>query len=285
MSYNFFLKEGDSIGITAPASDFNKEHFLKGIEIIKKKGYFPVYNGALLDKSDNYLMNSDEFRKKDFESLLNNQDIKIIMSARGGYGSIRTLNVLNKKLLLKSKKLIVGFSDITAFHIFLNKNKMISVHGPMVAGLMRDEASTNHLFDILSGNKKYFIYDLIDNNNDRMEGVITGGNLAVIASLTGTEYFYNFKNKIVLLEDLNEPLYKIDRMVMQLKLSGFAPKAIVLGHFMNCGDYDDIQRIFKENFNDIPVFSKINIGHLNSTLSIPLGVKAIIENSKLYIGI
>lgn len=285
MSYNFFLKEGDSIGITAPASDFSKEDFLKGVEIIKKRGYFPVYNGALLDKSDNYLMKSDEFRKKDFESLLNNKDIKVIISARGGYGSIRTLTAMNKRLLLKSKKVIVGFSDITVFHIFLNQNKSLSIHGPMVGAFARDEASTNYLFDILSGNKKYFIYDLIGKKEKRLEGLITGGNLAVITSLVGTKYFYNFKKKIVFFEDLNEPLYKIDRMIMQLKLSGFSPKAIILGQFLDCGEYDKIEKIFRDNFFKTPIFTKINIGHMNSTLSIPLGVKAIIENSKLYIGI
>ncbi len=285
MSYNFFLNKGDSIGITAPASDFSKEDFLKGIEIIKKKGYFPVYNGALLDKSDNYLMKSDEFRKKDFESLLSNKEIKVIISARGGYGSVRTLTAMNKRLLLKSKKIIVGFSDITVFHIFLNKNKLLSIHGPMVGAFTRDEASTNYLFDILSGNKKYFIYDLKGENIKKLEGFITGGNLAVTTSLTGTKYFHNFKKKIVFLEDLNEPLYKIDRMVMQLKLSGFSPKAIILGQFLDCGEYDKIENIFKINFPEIPVFSQINIGHMSSTLSIPLGVKAIIENSKLYIGI
>jgi muramoyltetrapeptide carboxypeptidase len=285
LSYNFFLNTGDGIGITAPASDFDKDEFLKGIEIIKNKGYFPVYNGELLSKSDTYVMKDDDFRKKDFESLLNNQEIKVIIAARGGYGSIRTLDKMNKNLFVKNKKLIVGFSDVTTFHIFLNKNKIPSLHGPMVGAFARDENSTDYLFDILSGNKKYFIYNLDGEKTKKIEGIITGGNLAVIASLIGTKYFYNFKNKIVLFEDLNEPLYKIDRMVMQLKLSGFTPKAIILGQFLDCGEYDKVVDIFNNNFKYIEIFSKLDVGHLSSTLSVPLGVKSIIENNKLYIGI
>ena len=284
MNYNFFLKKGDHIGITAPASDFNKEEFLKGIKLIKDKGYFPVYNGELLEESNNYLMKDDEFRKSDFESLLTNKSIKVIIAARGGYGSIRTLVNSDNKLFLKNRKLIVGFSDITTFHIFLNKNKIPSLHGPMVAAFLRDKDSTDFLFDILSGKTRQLKYQL-SGSSDKITGSITGGNLAVITSLIGSEYFYNFKNKIVLLEDLNEPLYKIDRMVMQLKLAGFSPKAIVLGQFLDCGDYNKIEAIFKDNFKNIPVYSQIEIGHFKSTLSIPFGVKAIIDNGHLYIGL
>jgi len=284
LNYNFFLEEGDNIGITAPASDFNKEEFLKGINIIKEKGYFPVYNGQLLEKSNNYLMKSDNFRKMDFESLLNNKNIKVIIAARGGYGSIRTLVSSNNRSFLKNKKLIVGFSDITTFHIFLNKNKIPSLHGPMVSAFSRDKDSTDCLFDILSGRKKDLTYS-VQGSGNKVTGIITGGNLAVITSLIGSKYFYNFKKKIVLLEDLNEPLYKIDRMVVQLKLAGFNPMAIVLGQFFDCGNYEDIENIFKDNFKDIPIYSQIDIGHFNSTLSIPLGVKAIIDNGKLYIGL
>ncbi len=286
MGYNFFLKEGDSVGIIAPASDFNKESFLQGIDYIKNMGFFPVYNGDLLNPSisSDYLMHDDEFRKNDLESLLSNKKINVILAVRGGYGSIRTLSSLNQRLLLSNKKVIVGFSDITAFHVFLNKHKQITIHGPMLNAFMRNEKSTNHLFNLLTRKEKLLTYELDEHENPDISGILTGGNLAVIASMAGTKFYSNFKNKIVFLEDLNEPAYKIDRMLMQLKLSGFFPKAIILGQFMNCTEnIEEIYDIFDDIFYDIPIYTGLNIGHEEETLSIPFGVKVKIRKDKLLI--
>ena len=283
MNYNFFLKQGDKIGIFAPSSDFDQKEFSKGIETIKKEGLIPVYNKKLTEKSSGYLKFDDNFRKKHIEDLLLNKDIKVIIAARGGYGAIRTLNSLDRKLLIKSKKLIAGFSDITIFHVFMNKNNIPTLHSLMVAAFSRNKNATKQLFRILKGEIRELNYKLNGKNNKSIKGYITGGNLAVITSLAGTKYFTDFKDKILFLEDINEPLYKIDRMLMQLKLSNINPSAIVLGQFSNCGRYSDIISVFTKTLPSIPIFYGLNIGHINETESILLGMPVEINDFNLKI--
>jgi len=278
------LKKGDSVGIISPASPFKKESFLKGIEILKSYNLIPVYSENILNESTGYLNNNDDFRVGDFENYLSNEKINVIFCARGGYGSIRTLNQMNKDLLLNKKKLIIGFSDITVFHAYLNKNNISTLHGPMVASFHKHLPSTEKLFNILFGITKNIIFEIkaLNHFKQQISGVIVGGNFAVFNSLIGTQFLPDLKNKILFLEDINEPLYKIDRMIMQLKLTQNLPNAIILGQFLDCGDLNDIELLFLENF-DIPVYSNLNVGHFENNETLPLGVFATIDNNNLII--
>ncbi len=271
------------IGVTAPASDFNKENFLKGIQYLKDNGYSPIFDKEILKDSSNYLKGDDNYRKKSFETLLNDERVNTIIMARGGYGSIRTLNLLDKELLLKRKPLLVGFSDITTFHVFMNNNNIPSLHAPMVNAFLRDIESTEKLFKVLKGDLDINYNLLALNGTHSIEGELIGGNLAVIISLIGTDYELKLNNKILFLEDVNEPLYKIDRMLMQLILSKHKPKAIVLGQFLDCDKIEDIERLFLDIFSDIPIYSRLDVGHNNKTQTLPLGVRYKIDKNRLFL--
>lgn len=274
MNFNSFL------GISSPSSDFNKNSFNNGLDIAKKYNYRCIYDKSILENSDNYLKGNDSYRKNNLEDLLKNDKIDKIIMARGGYGAIRTINQIDKTLLLNSKKLLIGFSDITVFHAFMNNNKITSLHAPMFAALDRDEESTKNLFSLLNGNlKSYNIKNL--NKKKDLNGILVGGNLAVIASIVGTKYQLDIKDKILFLEDINEATYKIDRMIMQIILSSKKPKAIILGQFLNCGNFENIKKLFLELFSDIPIYYNLNIGHEKKTDSIFLGLKYNIINNKL----
>lgn len=280
------LKKGDSVGIISPASSFKKESFLKGVEILKSYGLIPVYNENILNETTGYLNNDDNFRVNDFENYLNDEKINVIFCARGGYGSIRTLNKLNRDLLLNKKKLIIGFSDITVFHAFLNKNNIPTLHAPMIASFHKHLPSTEKLFNILFGITKNILFEIkaLNHFKQQISGTIVGGNFAVFNSMIGTQFLPDLKNKILFIEDINEPLYKIDRMIMHLKLTQNLPNAIILGQFLDCGNLNDIEKLFVENF-DIPVYSNLNVGHFENNDSLPLGVFASIENNQLIIKI
>ena len=274
-----FNSNSKYIGITAPASDFNKKGFLEGIEYLKNRGFIPIFNKDIFKNSKNYLKGSDQYRKNSFEELLNDSRIKFIFMARGGYGSVRTLNSLDKKLLVKSKKILIGFSDITTFHIFMNNNNIATIHAPMVNAFTRDLESTEKLFSLLNGEKKEYYLEVLRAGTNNIESILVGGNLAVILSLVGTKYQLNLKDKILFVEDINEPLYKIDRMLMQLKLSSDKPKAIILGQFTDCGNIKEIETLFLNMFDNIPIYSKLDIGHFNKTDSIILGINyKIVDN-------
>ncbi len=269
------------LGISSPSSDFDKNSFLKSLDIVKKYDYECIYDKDILNESKSYLKGSDLYRKNNLERLLKNNKIDKIIMARGGYGAIRTINILDKELLLNSKKLIIGFSDITVFHAFMNNNNKISLHGPMFAALSRNSYSRDNLFSLLNGKiKSYDIKSLNKKEKKSLSGVLVGGNLAVIASIIGTNYQLDIEDKILFLEDINEPLYKLDRMLMQIILSSKKPRAIILGQFTNCANIEEIKDLFSRLF-DIPIYYNLNIGHNDKTDSIFLGLEYNIIDEKL----
>lgn len=282
------LKSGDKIAITAPASPYNRDEFELGIKILKKQQLNPIFDPQLLTPPhNNYLFLSDQYRANQFNHYLKDPEIKLIMMARGGYGSVRTLSHMDHDLILKHQKPIIGFSDITTFHLFLNQYDIPTIHGPMVTALGRNSHSTQKLFSLLKGEQDQLIFPLISIQNrvDDLSGKITGGNLTVLASLIGTPLMPDLSESFLFLEDLNEPLYKIDRMLMQLKLSENTPKLFLLGQFQNCGSFDKISAILSEIFPETAIFSGIDVGHEQKTETLLLGVKAFIKQNQLHIPI
>ncbi|HOI29800.1 MAG TPA: LD-carboxypeptidase [Melioribacteraceae bacterium] len=299
------LKPGDVIGIISPASspdDLSKVN--RGVQYLEKLGY-RVEVGKHVGIQEGYLAGTDQQRITDIHSMFANKLIKAIFSIRGGYGSGRLLDKLNYNQIRNNPKIFVGYSDICALQMALFvKCGLITFAGPMVAVDFHDEVSkfTEEVFwrtitsDKKIGklsnprNEKFYVL-----NKGRSFGRIIGGNLSVLTSLMGTEYLPKLKDSILLLEDINEAPYRIDRMFNQLRLAKIFKQinGIVLGHFVNCVESDPEKKSFSLNevvieyFQklDLPVIYNVKHGHIKENLTIPFGIRCVLNASRGYIEI
>lgn len=218
-----FLKTGDTISIVAPASSVTEDEIRHAIRYIASWGVKILY-GKNLFRHMNSFAGTDIQRITDFQEMLDNPDVKAIICARGGYGTIRILDKLNFDLFRKHPKWIAGCSDICAIHACLQQQtRTESLHAVMprnIASGRNDLISLKTLKDALFGNlTKYDVVPHPCNRNGTSEGILFGGNLSVLYSLRGTPYDVDTKDKILFLEDVHEYLYHIDRMITNLKIS------------------------------------------------------------------
>lgn len=288
------LKIGDKIGIIAPASPvFDKDKIERGVNILKEIG-FNVALGNSCFQRYGFLAGDDKVRVNDINEFFMDKSIDAIICLRGGYGTIRILDMIDYEIIKNNPKIFCGYSDITALHLAIYKNtKLVTFHGPMVASDIseNDDFTIKNFIDCVTGNIKGKFYTLNAINKKDVEGRILGGNLSMICSLLGTAYENSFKDKILFIEDIDEKPYKIDRMLYQLKLCGIFDKvkAVILGQFTNCEDEDKDKSL---SFNQViyDFFSKIQLpiyfgflaGHDKRKITIPLNLKIKIENNKLY---
>lgn len=294
------LNKGDLIGIITPASpvkDFSRIE--KSINYFEKLGY-RVELGKNVGKKNGYLAGTDDERANDINEMFSDNKIKAIFCARGGYGSPRILDRIDYKLIKANPKIFVGYSDITALHLAIfQKTGLITFAGPMPAVDFWDVSNPfaeENFWRILSSSKK--IGKLQSNegnefvfaNSRSAEGKLIGGNLSIIISLIGTRFLPSFKNNILFIEDINEPPYRIDRMLNQLRLNSIIKKssAFLVGQFVDCEEKDDPTNSFKltEIFSeylistDKPVIQNIRHGHIKDNLTLPIGIQAFINGKK-----
>ncbi|MBI5895448.1 MAG: LD-carboxypeptidase, partial [Desulfobacterales bacterium] len=230
------LQPGATIGIVAPASPFPKDELEQGLEILRYLGFRVRLADGLFDVLG-YLAGEDARRAAQLMEMFQDATVDGIMCARGGYGCMRILPLLDYHLIRRHPKPFVGFSDITALHqVFCMQSGMVTFHGPLVCTLSKDEdLSRSSLFETLSGQLPAAV------SGAQMssilpgvgEGRLTGGNLTVLCHLLGTPFAPSFAGAILFIEDCGEALYRIDRMLTHMKLSGcFEGLAgIVLGSF------------------------------------------------------
>ncbi len=299
------LKKGDLIGIISPAStpsDLSKIE--KGVKYLESLGY-RVEVGENVGKEHGYLAGSDDERLNDFHAMFKNKDVKAIFSVRGGYGSGRLLDKINYSLIKKNPKIFVGYSDITALHLALFKKAgLLTFAGPMLATDFSGKINTfaeENFWRILTSSKKIGklhnpngekFYVL---NSGRAEGNILGGNLAVLTSIMGSEYFPSFKNSILFLEDIGETPYKIDRFFNQLKLAKIfnQTNGVILGRFTDCYEKDKSKSTIKLNEVIDHYFSKLKIpviynfshGHIKENITIPIGLNCKLNSSRCFVEI
>jgi muramoyltetrapeptide carboxypeptidase len=299
------LKQGDVIGIISPASspdDLTKINH--GVEYLEKIGY-RVEIGKNVGSQEGYLAGSDLQRLSDLHEMFHNKNVKAIFSIRGGYGSGRLLDKIDYKLIRNNPKIFVGYSDITALQMaFFAKTGLVTFGGPMVAVDFHDEISpfTEEVFwRTITSNKKI---GRIQNprkekfyllNKGRGQGRLLGGNLSILTSLMGTEYLPKLKDSILLLEDANEAPYRIDRMFNQLRLAKILKQVsgIILGHFVDCYETDPAKRSFTLNEviieyfqnSQLPVLYNVKHGHIKENITIPYGVKCVLNATRGFIEI
>ena len=285
-----YLQKGDTIGIVSPASFVNQELITQGIEQLKQAG-FNIKIGEHTFSKHHQFAASDADRAKDLQLMLDDENIKTIIFARGGYGSLRTFALLNWHKFLAKPKWLVGFSDITVFHSALQTANIASIHGPMPGKYLLEgnqSKSFLQLVSALKGKQLNYTFDTsIYNRIGTSEGAISGGNLSVLYSIRGTKIDLNWDNKILFIEDLDEPLYHIDRMMMNLKAGKKLEKlkGIVVGSFT---DMRDRNPSFGMNFQEIildavksydyPVLFDFPAGHIDENYPLIFGRKVKISS-------
>jgi muramoyltetrapeptide carboxypeptidase len=279
-----YLKQGDTVAVFAASNKVTKSDLSAGISKLKSWG-LQVVEAENLYGDDGRYAGSQSDRIIGLQKLMDNPNIKALISARGGYGAAQVVSFLDLEKFQKNPKWVVGYSDVTALHVALNNLGIESIHGPMVNKLS-DTESVETLRKALFGET---ISYSIPTNEDCVVGVaegrLVGGNLSLIYSLGGTLFDLNAKDAILLIEDTGESNYHLDRMLTNLKLSGKLDciKGLVVGEFtnMNQGSDKPINEIILSKVKDlkIPVMYGLNVGHDNTNYAVYMG-----RNVKLNVG-
>ena len=216
------LKKGDKIAIAAPARKISQPELDFGINLIKQMGYEVVYDQSLFMVSDQFA-GDDNHRTHYLQLLLDDPSVKAILFARGGYGSVRIIDQLDFSSFINQPKWLVGYSDITVFHGHVNRLCGIeTLHGPMPFGFENNSpAAIRSLFNALKGSPEQLIWKTEPlSRKGKAQANLVGGNLSVLYSLLGSRSFPETARNILFIEDLDEYLYHIDRMLMGLKRAG-----------------------------------------------------------------
>jgi muramoyltetrapeptide carboxypeptidase len=281
------LKPGDTIGIVAPASPFDQDIFNQGLNILKSMGFRTVVPDEVFEKNG-YLAGSDAHRAKLVARLFKDPSVNAIVCAKGGFGCLRILPLLDFNVMRENPKVFIGHSDITALLAAITaKSELVTFHGPVVTTLAEATEFTRHSMMAAISTDTHL--ELTPGNavtikSGRARNPVIGGNLTTLCHLLGTPFESRFDNHILLLEDRGEAHYRIDRMLSQMKLAGCFEgiTGLVLGSFEECGAQDGIFQIFEEHFRDIgvPILAGFDVGHGKQNTTIPFGVDATLDTDK-----
>jgi len=292
-----YLKKGDTIGLVCPAGYMPVEKVQTCLDVLQEWGYRVKIGKTVGGGSATYFSGTDEERLADFQQMLDDDAIKVVLCARGGYGTGRIIDMIDFTKFRKQPKWIVGYSDVTVLHSHIYSHFYIStLHAPM-AGAFNEDGFKNEfvrsLKNALEGKKLKYKCDVHEfNRKGEAVGELVGGNLALLAHLVGTDSDIKTRGKILFLEDVGEQLYNIDRMLHQLKRSGKLARlaGLIFGGFTESKDTDRpfgqsvheiLHEIVKEY--DFPVCYDFPVSHTdrNYALKIGVGYKLKVGKSKV----
>lgn len=290
-----YLQKGDTIGITATARKISLEELQTAISIFENWG-LKVELAPNLFKIDNQFAGTDAERAADFQYLADKPEIKAIICARGGYGTVRMVDLINWDKFSQNPKWLIGYSDVTVLHNHINKNLNIAtLHATMCLGMDTEnpdkvEAQNSIQKALFSELPRYELPEHNLNKQGDAKGIFVGGNLSVLYSILGSNSFPDTEGKILFIEDLDEYLYHIDRMMRGLKraekLQNIA--ALVVGGMSDMNDNTvPFGKTAEEIIFDVvkeyhyPVYFNFPAGHIDRNLALPMGINATIENNTL----
>jgi muramoyltetrapeptide carboxypeptidase len=280
-----YLKKGSVIGITCPAGYVSNERVAYALDVLQLWG-FRVKVGNTVGSEHFYFSGTDEERLHDLQMMLDDPSVDAIMMGRGGYGLSRIIDQLDFTAFARKPKWICGFSDVTVLHNHIHALLGIpTLHSPMCGAFKPETTNSDHIknfFAALTGESLFYHTTPSPFNREGLsEGMLTGGNLAILAHLTGSASEVNTAGKILLIEDIGEHLYHIDRLMLNLKRAGKLDhlKGLLVGSFT---EIEDTERPFGQTLEDI-IFSKVEeydypvcfnfpCGHQEINYSLTLGM-------------
>lgn len=282
-----FLKPGDRVGVLAPASIVKYDDVVPGIRLFKEQWGLEVVEGQTLETSFNQFSASDDDRLADVQQMLDDPSIKAVIAARGGYGCSRIVDRLNFNKFLENPKWIVGFSDLTAFLSRTFQLGYASIHAPMAKTITcaGAELAAESLRQMLFGElPAYEVPAHPLNRCGNATAQVVGGNLCLLAHMIGSETEIDTDGKILFIEDINEYLYNLDRMMIQLKRSGKLNKlaGLIVGQFTDMKDNNsptfgkDSYQIIEEHVAEFgyPVCYDFPVGHVGDNRAMGVGMEA-----------
>ncbi|SMO69236.1 S66 peptidase family protein [Fodinibius sediminis] len=287
------LSRGDTIGLISPAGIIGDDtDYDKIVERIQQLGY-KTKEGANARRKYGYLAGTDEQRAADLNAMFADPSVDAVMPFRGGWGCNRILDLINYELIQKHPKILVGFSDITSLLLAIQaKTGLTTFHGP-VAKVVWTTFTKRHFHKLLGSSalttlrrrslhvsKEYDRLNIIRPGQAR--GRLLGGNLSVLTAMIGSDYLPEWEGSILFLEDVGEDVYRIDRMLTQLKLSGILDRisALVFGQCTACDISDEhgftLREILDQHIKplQIPAFSGALFGHIDHMGTLPVGISA-----------
>ncbi len=294
------VKPGDTVAIVGPAGPVERQLVMKFKERAENRGYHVKFDDGLFEV-EGYLAGSDGRRAKELMAAFEDPEVDAVLAARGGYGAMRILDKLDYAKIRANPKIFVGFSDITALHLALNRKAgLVTFHGPGPAsGLGGPDQPTDFTGHCLvqaievgsapeSGEYEIEVPDdvtkVVAFGKGQARGRLVGGNLSLISDLEGTPYSIDTRDAILLVEDVSEAAYRVDRMLRQLKLAGKLDqiRGAVLGQFTDSTAREDqltqdprfsVEGVLKQYFEraGVPVLMNFPIGHYKENCTVPIG--------------
>ncbi len=272
------LGPGAKIAIVSPSSIIKPQNVYNALPVLRDRGWEPVVSPHAFDRHGSFAGTADN-RYSDLADALTDPGVDAILCSRGGYGAVHLLERLARLPLEETPKWLIGFSDISALHALLTSRGIASIHAPMAKALADhggDNADNRALLDFLAGEGLEYSLDPSPMNRPGdATGLLVGGNLSVISDLVGTPFDVIKPRRILFIEDVNEPIYKIERMLYQLRLSGVLADlaGLIVGKFSGCApdaDFASVNNIVADLTRDYsyPVAYDIPVGHV--THNIPL---------------
>ncbi len=289
------LNRGDLIGILSPASPPHgekKEQYGKGVQYLLDRGY-RIVEGRHVFREYGYLAGTDEERAEDLNAMFAHPDVRAVFCSRGGYGTPRLLDKIDYAAVKKHPKILLGYSDITCLQLALYaKTGLISYSGPMVAvemGKGIHPLTEKHFWPLLTSTRRMAMKARVAEFKPQRihpgaaEGRLLGGCLSLIAPLLGTVYQPDFRGAILVLEDIGEEVYNIDRYLVQLKYAGILKqiKGLVFGQFLDTVDEEktapdlSLDEVIHEYTHDlaIPILANFPYGHNEIKYTLPIGCR------------
>ena len=286
------LRRGDTIGLVGISGAMHEPEtkFEKMMAAIDALGYKTIVADSCREEYG-YLSGTDASRAKGLNAAFRDDRVDAVVCMRGGYGVARMLDLVDFDVIRANPKIVLGYSDITALHTAIHeKVGMVTIHGPMPCSqwMEFDDFTRESMLRALTSTEPL---GLLENPEGvtpqcvvpgKCTGQLVGGNLTLIASACGTPYALNAKDKVLLLEDVGEYIYRLDSMLTQLRQAGMFEQCagVVLGGFTNCTEeYERYALHLEDIIRDIivpagkPVLANMSIGHMDTKITVPLGVQ------------
>lgn len=300
------LRKGDTVGLIAPASSvFEAATIREGVETLQSLGY-KVKLGKHIAEKFGYLAGTDEQRVSDLHDMFRDDSVKAIFALRGGYGSMRLLNLIDYQLIQSHPKILMGYSDITSLCLgIFAKTGLVTFHGPVAISSF-SEYTQRYFYPCVESPKPIGEVELPEPDNTlrptahlatirsgKASGKLIGGNLTLLTALLGTPYLPDFKDTILFLEETGEEPYDIDRMLTQLLLSGKLDQVngIIFDLCPNCEPREykpafqtnlSLEEVLRDRLGHLkcPVLFGLKVGHEADKPTMPLGIRVTLDADK-----